>query len=1040
MSFVLTDSLMSDTSKKQLYELAENDEYIDIVDYIQNNKELRDRLIKESKTYFEDKTKYNARSLKGLLKLNKAFENFEENTLASAFTYNNFINKVEMSNLLNGDLAQFSAFTKRVPGSTSDGNSFIYDESAMKFIDKVFQGEGIDTYAKSIKQENFKMKGGTLNTGVIMDPVRKSIYLNEMTDAWTKDYILQGFTESQAEALAKKDAEPYEKMEEADGAAYLTFDAYRVLRKLANKWKPEHQALYEDIVAEKPVNAADVKRFFPVYKLHNYGPLMNSGLVTTSMYKFAVAPIIPSVAIAGTELKKLHDKMVESDIQMVTFKTGSKVSNITSKENAKNDADNIFEKREDIGKINMSEKYVESDNKKAPIANNKIHLRYLKDVTEVTDELKGKITVPTQPRVVLESRLYERGDILEGMKQHKGLAKDYRSAVSNYTQVLETELLNEIGFTKTKDGKYVSLSDGSLEKLARTVRAELASKGAPEQLQNIIDVNMSGRLKIDFSIHPEAQVVEQILAMRISKAISGQKTKGEKDVQVPNTFYNGLWNSVEEMEAAMTKNDAKITEFLKDKIGTNNLPFYRRGENETKLANVAIALNGDFVNLFNLEYIGKDGKPDGTLISDIPEDSDITARDRLNEMLLNETWMGEHRKKVTITGPRIPTDATNLIEAFEVIHFLDPSAGTTAVVPTEIVAKAGSDFDVDALFFSFPNINKDGSLPTEVKNLEQEIAKLRKEGKSVKGIINQQKAFAQNDLITQSVNILKLPEVFGALTKPASTRLFEEEVKRQLGESSKDHGVEGLTSLNGSPTKVFEDEYDNDVFDILMGGSTALGITAKKVKQHTLNKSIGAKMPLKYEDRNLIREFRLNFPHNKLDAGNISLSDTVNQEGVLISEILSNELQGILDRGNDDTVMRAGIIKESVSTLNRLIETGVPLSTVIAFINTTVIKRYLNNVAASKGIVAKLKGQDFKKVKIVDNLIKDEVLSDRDAIAYYNEKSINEAFRAMEVVSKQGAKDSANIYLTRFEDGNKITESLCNLLNKQSLRKMIYIA
>lgn len=1004
MSFVLTDSLMSDTSKKQLYELAESDEYIDIVDYIQNNKELRDSLIKESKTYFENKTQYNEESLEGLLRLNKAFEKFEPNTLAAAFTYNNFINKVEISNLLNGDLAQFSAFTKRVPGSTSDGNSFIYDESAMKFIDEVFQGEGVNTYAKSIEQENFKMKGGTVNTGVIMDPVRKSIYIDEMLDAWTKDYILQGFTKSQAKALALKDAEPYKKMEEADGAAYLTFDAYRVLRKLANKWKPEHQALYEDIIAGKPVNAADVKRFFPVYKLHNYGPLMNSGLVTTSMYKFAVAPIIPSVAIEGTELKKLHDKMVESDIQMVTFKTGSKVSNITSKENAKNGADNIFERREDIGKINMSEKYVESDNKKAPIANNKIHLRYLKDVTEVTDELKGKITVPTQPRVVLESRLYERGDILKGMEQHKILAKDYRSAVSNYTQVLETELLNEIGFTKNKDGKYVALSDGSLEKLARTVRAELASKGAPEQLQNIIDVNMSGRLKIDFSIHPEAQVVEQILAMRISKAISGQKTKGEKDVQVPNTFYNGLWNSVEEMEAAMAKNDAKIAEFLKDKIGTNNLPFYRRGKDGTKLANVAIALNGDFVNLLNIDHV--DGEVIGT-------------RERLNEMLLNETWMDEHREKVTITGPRIPTDATNLIEAFEVIHFLDPSAGTTAVVPTEIVAKAGSDFDVDALFFSFPNINKDGSLPTEVKNLKQEIAKLRKEGKSVKGIINQQKAFAQNDLITQSVNILKLPEVFGALTKPATTRLFEEEVKSQLGESSKDYGVEGLTTLKGSPTKVFEDEYDNDVFNILMGGGIALGITAKKVKQHTLNKSIGAKMPLKYKNGNLIREFRLNFPHNKFDAGNISLSDTVNQEGVLISEILSNELQGILDRGNDDTVMRAGIIKESVSTLNRLIETGVPLSTVIAFINTPVIKKYLNNVAASKGIVAKLRRQDFSKAEIMDILLRDKVLSDRGAIDYYNEKSINEAFRAMQTVK---SVNEEGIYLVAFKDSVKIEE------------------
>ena len=112
----------------------------------------------------------------------------------------------------------------------------------------------------------------------------------------------------------------------------------------------------------------------------------------------------------------------------------------------------------------MSDKYVESDNKKAPIANNKIHLRYLKDVTEVGDELKNNITVPTQPRVVLESRLYERGKVIKD--QNSSLAKDYRSAVSNYTGVLETELLNEIGFTKTKDGKYVALSDGSLEKIS----------------------------------------------------------------------------------------------------------------------------------------------------------------------------------------------------------------------------------------------------------------------------------------------------------------------------------------------------------------------------------------------------------------------------------------------------------------------------------------------------------------------------------------------------------------------------------------------
>ena len=91
-------------------------------------------------------------------------------------------------------------------------------------------------------------------------------------------------------------------------------------------------------------------------------------------------------------------------------------------------------------------------------------------------------------------------------------------------------------------------------------------------MQNIIDVTLDGTLKVDFSIHPEAQVVEQILVNRISKAISVQKTKGESDVQVPSTFYNGVWSSQFEKDEAIRKNDKKIAELL----GTNNLPFYRR--------------------------------------------------------------------------------------------------------------------------------------------------------------------------------------------------------------------------------------------------------------------------------------------------------------------------------------------------------------------------------------------------------------------------------------------------------------------------------
>ena len=92
---------------------------------------------------------------------------------------------------------------------------------------------------------------------------------------------------------------------------------------------------------------------------------------------------------------------------------------------------------------------------------------------------------------------------------------------------------------------------------------------------------------------------------------------------------------------------------------------------------------------------------DGEVIGDI---------NRLNEMIKDPKWLENNREAVTIAGPRIPTDATNSVEFAEVWHFLDPSAGNKIIVPTEIVAKAGSDFDVDKLFFMYPALDTDGKV------------------------------------------------------------------------------------------------------------------------------------------------------------------------------------------------------------------------------------------------------------------------------------------------------------------------------------------
>jgi hypothetical protein len=57
------------------------------------------------------------------------------------------------------------------------------------------------------------------------------------------------------------------------------------------------------------------------------------------MYKFSVLPLVPGVnAIQGSEMEKLHKKMLKQNMQLVTFESGAKGAFLTSD----GKADNIF--------------------------------------------------------------------------------------------------------------------------------------------------------------------------------------------------------------------------------------------------------------------------------------------------------------------------------------------------------------------------------------------------------------------------------------------------------------------------------------------------------------------------------------------------------------------------------------------------------------------------------------------------------------------------------------------------------------------------
>ena len=994
--FTAFDNILTKATKNKLYKLA-SDPAIDLPTHIRNDQDLFIDIQKDITRYFENKTKkllddefskfnyldkkvYEKAGYPDIKDAAKEQANFD---VIKGFLYNDWIHKFEMFNLINGDLAQFDhdkeAVTKRAPGSTSDGDPMLNDEYMHTFINNIFNK---NTYAKKLAKETGRdldkfVMDGTLNTGVIGDAKRTSIYLPEMLEGWEEKYrkdlanVITDPKKLEAEVKRRlaKDRKAYEGMIESDGAAVVTFDAYRTLRFMNNKWSTALEELYQKIVAGEEVDGKKIKEFFSVYKLHYYGALANAPIATTAMHKFAVTPIIPTVAVPGTVMYDLHLKMLESNKQYLTFKSGSKVASL----NTDGETDDIFMPGSDYKAINPD----------AEIRNNQIYIDYLKEVTSVATKLKNEISYPTQKRVLLLDGLFNVGEIIN--TANKDIVNGYLSAVNNYSEILGTELLNKIGYEYNPKTKEYT---GDVSKFIELIRGELEAREIPDQLITILDSYENGDLTMDFSIHPKADVLEKVIVNRIQKSVVKQKTKGEALVQAPSTFYNGIWDSGFEM--------LKDPEEIKKLLGSNNLPFYVRGalnkdgsRQPTNAMKVALALNGDFLNLLNLKH------PDGEKIGN---------RNRLNALIQDEAWLKENRELITITGPRIPTDAANSMEFAEVWHFLDASVGNTVIVPSEIVAKAGSDFDVDKIFFMLPHITSDGALVSapaetldELKALVEKANKATKKQRQQKGfrgaqsLINQYKAYSQNQLIKSTKEILSLPDNFASLTKPNNTYLIEDEVEfydeYATGYNSKinEHGEPVRRDFKdekdvNSPSRSFDYDFNLNKFEEMLSGNLPLGILAKKNKTHTLFKSLGALMPAsykatiwndatkKYDELDAAYDVVMPIKHqtttNKKGEEVVSLSNENNVDGEKIGDILSHGLQGILDRANNSFPFKLKIIKEALPIMNHLIEAGGSVPEVFAFINNPWISDYIDNQILLSGSTALLLTENVQPTQV----------------------------------------------------------------------------
>jgi len=908
-AFTAFDDVLKADTQKEIYAIIQkandnNEQDFDLSEVLKENLDLREKVSKDVIDYFDKLTENNNKKLNKTKFVDQGLKSRADRsdqkltpaevqeTLVKAYSYNSWIHKFETAIIAYGDFVQYNhekeEFHKRNAGLGSGGRSFRADLRAQSFVN----GFQFKKYYADKMGIPIKAYDGTLTSAIIKEAKFDSIYHDEYRKELIKVYTKRLGSAVKATELADKALGEYFGMKIGDGQGHIGFEAYRMLKVLEGNWSDPQELLYRKVAMGENVAMEDVVEFFPPYKLQYYGNMQTTGLPLVSFHKFSLAPIIPGVAKPGTVLYDMHQKMMKDGLDYVLYESGSKVGHIGN-------GDEILTPEGTF-------------NKNVEFTKNVVFAEFLKNQTEVNSSFKGKSIFSTQMRKLILEGLYEQGfiDTTDETKIVQPLVTKYLDDVSEYTELLKLELLEEIGYEETPSGEYVARDKSSMGKLVNLIRTNLEREDVlSDELIDFIDTLDNGDLENDLSLHPESGKIEKLLLSMINKRIIKQKVKGEPLVQVSSSMYE---NNIKLPLKAATEAD------IKKWVGTNLLPTYHKGKDgKTAAMKVMIAMQGDYQNLFNLEY--KDQETIAVYFEDGIIDMNNSLA-RLNEKIKDDEWLDAdnkaNRKAITLVGVRIPVQGLNSMEFMEVYEFLPPQAGNIIVPPAEIVAKSGGDFDIDKLTIFMTNIDKQGKLKKKVHQdnswIKEQVKELNQKGESLDKLFKDQKAGLENDLIEDIKNILELPDNYASLITPNGTFLLKD-IAENLSDDVTDYNrfenimTDGNTNAKGkriiSPTRVLETEYNIYKHESNIVGKRTLGLGAIENTFNVLLNSIGAYMPNSYAAKDYIKNVNLHLRHNTIDVKGekrISLSNQYDVDNVnKVADIYSQAMNGWVDVEKD---------------------------------------------------------------------------------------------------------------------------------------------
>lgn len=594
---------------------------------------------------------------------------------------NTIVGSVEQTKLFFGDPVYYKSVEdkfKRHSGAIGTKKLLFTGNEINTYIDANLKRQTIDNKWTSKKGLTYKGKPVT-RTAIFEDVQVISNSIGNILETLDKDN--PAYIESKAKYTDSKElinylndqlskgkitlkSAPYFDMTEGDGFGYISLDGYREWKFRAGDWNESAEKLYQWEVQERNNIPVTERVYTPIgskesveLKYGDWGDMVFNSL--KPQYYGPMAEKGYHTTMYKCSLMPLIPSVTKgTNLELLHNQMIKNTIDVTVHYSANK---GVTTKTNEDGSINSF--YNNEGDFNASDSNNWLtqdtYVEHWGLQLDTGDHAKNSVVWGTQQAKQVLNGLMNNGEVSDkfsGERKEvvKSLLNDYLKYNEERLKIARDILKDKLGVI-VKDNKW-DISEEGLQKLVDTLSDAALTRGLDS---NYIEAIESIKRGITIDNLLDSQRIENMLMSIARSTTTSSKRNGKASYQVAATMF--------EKQGVSRKGVGRVLS------GSNDLTFTLHENGAIKSMEVYL--------------------PNHLIDKDI----DITKVDK---------------RLLQLIGFRIPTQYTSSIESITVKGFLPKEAGDIVVVPSEIVAKAGSDFDIDKLNIYIPNsyIDSKGNL------------------------------------------------------------------------------------------------------------------------------------------------------------------------------------------------------------------------------------------------------------------------------------------------------------------------------------------